>query len=126
MQNLMTAGAALAIDPAARFTNFSEALGYSLSTAFFGIAVVFGVLALIWGILEIFRVVFYTIPNRKKASPAPKTEAPVPVKTEVPATSAATIPNDEELVAAITAAISAFRNAEGVTGGFRVVSFKKR
>ena len=55
-----------------------------------------------------------------KAEPVKEAAAPAPV---VQAAS-----NDGEVVAAIIAAIEAYRSANGATapGGFRVVSFKKR
>ena len=43
-----------------------EALGYGLPLSLFGFAVVFFVLALLWGILTLFKLFFYTIPNNKK------------------------------------------------------------
>ena len=118
------------------FTSIGEATSFALTSSLFGIAIVFGVLALLWGVLELFRIVFYKDPAqdknnekaRKAAQKVAEKAAPVkeaaPVATPVAATPAAT--SDDELVAAITAAIEAYRSANGVTGGFRVVSFKRR
>jgi sodium pump decarboxylase gamma subunit len=103
-----------------------EKLENILTTAVGGFILVFVVLALIWGLLELFSVVFV-----KKKTDKPKTE-PIPVaqpEIVLPAEDAADEPADEtELVAVITAAITAYRSAEGATTstGFRVVSFRKK
>ena len=120
-----------------KFENVADALEYGLPMSLFGFAIVFGVLVLIWGILALFKVFFYTIPNAKKNPQQPKVkkEAPKPeVKAEpvkvvaAPASVVQAVSNDGEVVAAIIAAIEAYRSANGATapGGFRVVSFKKR
>lgn len=124
--NISTIGAAaLEINPTEKFTSFGEALSYSLGSALFGIAVVFGILALLWGILEVFRIVFYTIPNSKANKAKQQTPKEEPVVQTPPVQTQAEMSNDE-LIAVITAAVSAYRSAQGVTSGFKVVSFKKR
>lgn len=91
----------------------------------------FFVLALLWGILTLFKLFFYTIPNNKKksGSSAPVNNSSVQ-KIEMNGGAAAAVlePSlaDNEIIAAITAAIEAFRSQSGSVGGFRVVSFKKR
>ena len=114
------------------FDNVGDALAYGLPLSLFGFAVVFGVLILIWGILALFKVFFYTIPNAKMNS-APKVKAESKPEAKVaPAVQTApvsvNVSGDGEIVAAIIAAIESYRAANGVTspGGFRVVSFKKR
>lgn len=98
-----------------------------IPTAVLGIATVFVVLATIWGCLEVFKYVFYTIPERnKKASDSAVAEEKAPVTETVEETS-----DDGEIVAAIVAAITAMRadeaSAQGTKStGFRVVSFRKR
>ena len=117
-----------------KFDNVADALEYGLPMSLFGFAIVFGVLILIWGILALFKVFFYTIPNAKKnpaskVKPEPKKEVKAEVKAEAPvAPVVQTSSNDGEIVAAIIAAIEAYRSANGAAapGGFRVVSFKKR
>lgn len=117
-----------------KFDNVAEALEYGLPMSLFGFAIVFGVLILIWCILALFKVFFYTIPNAKKNSapkvkPEPKKEVKAEVKAEAPVAPAVQASsNDGEIVAAIMAAIEAYRSANGAAapGGFRVVSFKKR
>ena len=49
---------ALELDLTKPFANVGDALSYGLRFSLFGLAVVFGVLALLWGILEVFRIVF--------------------------------------------------------------------
>ena len=117
-----------------KFDNVADALEYGLPMSLFGFGIVFGVLVLIWGILALFKVFFYTIPNAKKnpapkVKPEPKKEVKAEVKAEAPVAPAVQASsNDGEIVAAIIAAIEAYRSANGATapGGFRVVSFKKR
>lgn len=83
------------------------------------------------GILTLFKLFFYTIPNNKKksGSSAPVNNSSVQ-KIEMNGGAAAAVlePSlaDSEIIAAITAAIEAFRSQSGSVGGFRVVSFKKR
>lgn len=101
--------------------------GHGIQTAILGILTVFAVLSLLWGCLEIFKYVFYTLPERRKneASDAPKAE-PAPVPVPAPETTVYAS-DDGELVAAIMAAISAYRAEEGAPAtGFRVVSFRKK
>ncbi|MBE6609978.1 MAG: hypothetical protein E7634_04870 [Ruminococcaceae bacterium] len=95
-------------------------------TAVLGMVMIFAVLGLLWACLEVFKHVFYTIPERNKNGGAVKDEKPAPA----PAPAAAPAPKtsaDEEIVAAIIAAITAARAEEGIPAStaFRVVSFRK-
>lgn len=98
-----------------------------IPTAVLGIATVFVVLALVWGCLEVFKYVFYTLPeSKKKAASNVEAVTPAEVVETVEESS-----DDGEIVAAIIAAITAFRAEESgeggkKSGGFRVVSFRKR
>ena len=97
-----------------------------IPTAILGIATVFVVLALIWGCLEIFKYVFYTIPEKRK-----KASAVAEVETEAAEVVEETGNDEGEIVAAIIAAITAMRSDEAAesgvrASGFRVVSFRKR
>ncbi len=108
-----------------------ERLGYALRMLIVGLGMVFVVLALLWGVLELSRVVFYDMPRHRreeeieaahsKAAPAPVAPTPAPV----PAAPAQN--NNDVLIAVITAAISAAMAEEGTVpaGGFRVVSFRR-
>lgn len=118
--------AALEIDVTKPFASLGDALAYGLQFSLFGLVVVFGVLALLWGILEVFRLIFAGT-NKEKKSAAKVEKVPAEEETAVAIAAAiAASEDDDELVAAITAAIHAYRQASGEVGGFRVVSFKKR
>ena len=115
-----------AVTKTTEFESLSEAFAYGLPTSLFGIAVVFGVLALIWGILSVMKIFLYNIPmarkNKAKEDATEKKSQPELVNlAPVTATS-----GDNAIVAAIIAAICAFRGMTGENGSFRVVSFKKR
>ena len=96
---------------------FAERAAYCLERTLIGLIIVFGVLAIIWGVLAISK--FFFTRGEKKPK---KEEAPA-----VPAEAVSAVPetDDGEIVAAIIAAISVQRADEGKTGGFRVVSFKR-
>lgn len=108
----------------------NEALGYGLPMSLFGFAVLFAVLAILWGILTLFKLFFYTIPQNKKngGNSSSTPNANIQKMTLSDGGAAVLEPTfaDGELIAAITAAIEAFRSQTGSVGGFRVVSFKKR
>ncbi|MBO5204307.1 MAG: OadG family protein [Clostridia bacterium] len=103
-----------------------ETIELMWQTPLLGIGMVFAVLAILWGVLAIFKFVF--------AGKTPKEPKPVNVKP-VEQTSVQTVApapvaqsNDAELVAIITAAVAAYMAEEGTdaySGGFRVVSFKR-
>ncbi len=103
----------------------SDRISYALQKTLIGVIIVFGVLAIIWLVLSLFKFIFYKDPNKKtevrKAAPAP---APVPAPTPTPAPVAKT-QDDGAIIAAIVAAISAMRQEQGIADGFRVVSFKR-
>lgn len=100
-----------------------------------GMGTVFMVLVILWGCLALFKV--FSTPEKKsapkaEAKPAPAAEkpaapAPAPV-VEEPAPAAAPAPTDDAaVIAAICAAIEAYRAAEGLSGlPYRVVSFKRK
>ena len=99
-----------------------------IQTAILGILAVFAVLSILWGCLEIFKYVFYTLPERKKSM-----ENKNPIEAAIMADEKASeaevaCADDGEIVAAIIAAITAARTEEGASApaGFRVVSFRKR
>lgn len=110
---------------------WGDRLNYMGIGVLLGVAVVFAVLILLWIILEIFG----KIAGGKSAS-APKTVSapavePVPASAPAPVTApvAAAPMSDDAIVAAITAALAVYLEAEGAkapsVNGFRVVSFKK-
>lgn len=105
----------------------SDRIADGVQMLLFGMAVIFSILCLIWAILEIFKIVFYDIPNRKKASvskkaePADKSE---PI-AEAQVSETANDADDEELAAVISAAVMMMTEAEGSQTKFRVVSFRR-
>ena len=101
-----------------------ERTTYALSHTAVGMLIVFGVLGVIWAILAVFKIVFGGKTEKKESAPAPAKKA-APAPAAAPAPVAATASSDEEIVAAITAAITLMREAEGSTGTFRVVSFRR-
>lgn len=91
-----------------------------------GMVVIFAVLSLLWIILEIFGKIASGGKSAAKAAPAP---APAPTPAPVLAPVAPVQTDDAAIVAAITAALAVYMEAEGAknssVNGFRVVSFKK-
>lgn len=110
--------------------NFGERTAYAGRMLLIGMGTIFLSLAILWGVMEIFRrlVVGGSQPEEKKpAAPAP---APVARTESVAVTSPAPVAasaSNDALIAAITAAVAAALADEngGVVPGFRVVSFKK-
>ena len=110
---------------------WGDRLNYMGIGVLLGVAVVFSVLILLWLILEIFGKIV-----GGKSAPAPKA-APAPVAAPAHAAAPAPVPapvaaapmSDDAIVAAITAALAVYLEAEGPkapsVNGFRVVSFKK-
>ena len=102
-----------------------ERLALAGQMTLLGMGMVFAVLALLWGVLVIFKMIFAKPAKKVKPAPAaPKTE-PVVVPEPVVAPAAS---NDAELIAVLTAAIAAYEASLGnevAPGGFRVVSFRR-
>lgn len=106
--------------------SMSERLALSLQMIVLGLATVFAVLIIIWGVLVLLRVFMYDMKKDKsseqsaKQAPAEKqapAPAPAPAAPAVPAT------DDKQLIAVLAAAIAA---SEGKpASAFRVVSFRR-
>ena len=105
--------------------SFSERLSTSGVVALQGMLTIFLVLSLLWAAIEIMhRIIHREKPAKKAESEKPAQNAPVAEETTAPAVTASS--NDEgAIVAAIIAAITAAREEQGETSGFRVVSFKR-
>ena len=100
-----------------------ERLALAGEMTLIGMAMVFAVLAILWGVLAIFKMIFAKPEPKKKAEPAP---APAPVAEPEPVVAVAD--SDDELVAVITAAVAAYiadQEPGAYAGGFRVVSFRR-
>jgi len=101
--------------------SFSDRASEAIQVSLLGMGTVFAVLAILWGVLEIFRFFFYDLPNKTKKAEK-KAEAPkAPVAASVPVVQ--TQSSDEEIVAAISAAIAVVLDRPA--SSFRVVSFRK-
>ena len=113
-------------DDVASSLGIGEKLRTILSTALGGYLLVFIVLGLIWGILELFGV--FIQKSQKQKTLIPSSPAPAVSQPSAPPIPTPSLPeeasDDTETVAAIAAAIAAYtgRPAES----FRVVSFRKR
>ncbi len=103
-----------------------------------GMAMVFAVLAILWAVLVLFKVIFAgKSPKSEKPqkAPAPKAEvtpkkaqAAQPDSAQLMAVLTAAVAahqNNDEIIAVLTAAVSAYRAESGESGAFRVVSFKR-
>ena len=110
--------------------NIAERLGEGAVVLVQGLLTVFGVLAILWGVLALFKVFFYNIPEKrknKKENNVAAAEAPVTeTSSALHAVSASDNADEGVIVAAITAALSEYFAESGeYSGGFRVVSFRK-
>lgn len=85
-----------------------------------GMATIFAVLALLWGVVQLLHLLMH-LSERKAKDPKPQ---PLPQTVE-PIVSEEPTVDDGAIVAAITAAILTARTEEGITTGFRVVSFRR-
>ena len=124
MTNIIFTIGALSVRADGTYAPFSpEAWKYAGEMTLIGMGMIFAVLAILWAVLAIFKLIFAK-DSAPKSVPAPKQEtkpAPAPAPVSVTAS------DDRELVAVITAAIAAYRAEEGSAniGGFRVVSFRR-
>ena len=114
---------ALALDP--------ETVTIMWQTPLLGMAMVFAVLSILWGVLALMKFIM--------VGKSPKPKKPEPVAASAPAAAVEETAeesevfvqetDDGELVAVIAAAIAAYRAGEGISeeyaGGFRVVSFRR-
>lgn len=92
-----------------------ERMAIGLEVLVIGLLTVFSVLIVLWGVLELFRVVFYRGDKSKEKAPAPETET-------VPETASAQ--DDAAIVAAITAAVAAYTGKS--ESSLRVVRFTRK
>ena len=107
----------LAIDVTKPLESAADKFSYGGQMLLIGMSVVFAVLILLWGALELFHLVVSTIEKKR-------TKAPVPKPAAVPAVETAASDDESELVAVMAAAIAA-ASEENPEGSFRVVSFRR-
>ena len=116
---------ALSANADTKYKAFSgEAWAEAGKVTLLGLGMIFAVLALLWLVLSVFKLLF--VKNNAK-KPAQNIEK-APAAEAEPAPAAAT--DDDALIAVITAAITAYRSSEegmdsAEANGFRVVSFKR-
>ena len=90
---------------------------------FIGMLMIFTVLAILWGVLAIFKFIF-----AKPAKPVKKVEEAKEQDIVEDLPEVVEENNDEQLVAVITAAVAAYIESEepsAFENGFRVVSFRR-
>ena len=100
-----------------------DKLMYGLQVALVGMGTVFFVLLLLMCVVYIFRLVFYTIPNRKAAE-----NTDVPVEGPAPAAVVTAADDEEETAAVIAAAIASFYetgNGAQARQKYKIRSFKR-
>ena len=98
------------------FSEFTDTLGEGAFHLLEGMAIVFAALAILWGAIELFRIVYTKLIKKEK-----KTDAPAPVTEPVPQEAFA---DESETVAAISAALAVYLDKP--QSSFRVVSFKRK
>lgn len=107
---------------------FGERIADGLQVFVIGVLAVFSVLACLWGVLGLFKIFFYDIPEKRKAALTQKIHtdaAPAPAVEAAPAEAVAA-EDDTQLIAVITAAIAAYNADCGKKAlPFRVVSYKR-
>ncbi len=96
-----------------------EKLSFGGMVTLFGLFMIFLVLGTIYLVICLMKLVFYKgEKNEEKTEPAKAVTAPIPSSAPAPLQA-----DDAQLVAAITAAICAYR---GGNSSFKVVSFNKK
>ena len=103
----------------------SERLLEGAKVFLIGMVTVFAVLAFLWLVMALFRVLFYKKSTDEDAANVIKVED-VPAPEDIPlAAPASAGSNDTQLIAVITAAIAAYNASTGNTLPFRVVSYRR-
>ena len=93
-----------------------------------GMGMVFAVLAILWGVLLLFKLIFARPEPKKKVDSTPAAVAPAAVTPVAEPIVVAQEADDGELIAVITAAVAAYiasEEPEAYQGGFKVVSFRR-
>lgn len=101
-----------------------ERWAYAGKMTLLGMLMIFSVLGVLWGVLSLFKLIFAGKTPRKEKKEAPIAQEKT-VATVSPAAPVAAPQDDLALIAVLTAAVSAYREAEGENGDFRVVSFRR-
>ena len=114
----------------ALFTTDAETLTMMWQTVVLGMGMVFSVLAILWAILSIFKLIFAgkSPKEPKPVKQKPVKEKPAEAKAESVTAPTPAVQDDGALIAVITAAVAAYMAETGEevsVGGFRVVSFTR-
>ena len=110
----------------------AQRIEWAIKVTLQGMLMVFAVLALLWGVVAVFKVFLHDIPEKKAAKKAALAKAVQEVAAPEAEAVVEAVPaeDDGEIVAAITAAIAAMLQTEEYAGqfesGFRVVSFSRK
>lgn len=102
--------------------SWADRLSAAGQTVVLGMAAVFAVLAILWLVLAIMGK-FFTKSTDTKPTKSEQAVEPAALEPEAPAISEISAQSDEEIVAAITAAISVMLDKP--QSAFRVVSFRQ-
>ena len=133
MNGVMITARALNVSADTVYKAFSpEAWMKAIEVTVVGMGMIFAVLALLWGVLGLFKV-FFAKDSGKKVKEKADLKKAVEVAVEETLVEnvqedASAAQDDGELIAVITAAIEAYRASEGGAenaGGFKVVSFRR-
>lgn len=111
-----------------RSVPMSERMITGLQTMLLGLGTVFSVLIIIMGVLMLFKLFFYIIPQKRA-----KTQNVNETEADETAADDSVTGDDGAIVAAITAAVAVCLSNENASGGgnenppaFRVVNFRRR
>lgn len=110
----------------------AERIKYAVLVSVQGMAMIFLVLSILWGVVALMKVFLHDIPAKKAAKKAALAKAVevAAAPVEQPVAAAAPEEDEGEIVAAITAAIAVMLQSEEYKGqfesGFRVVSFTRK
>ena len=126
MNTILTLASAVSTSSAEQVgESVQEIALYGLKMTAIGMGIVFAVLILLWTILAIMHKIFEAAGTQesKAATSAVQNTAPQ-VQSAHPVSTPAS--DNGAIIAAITAAITTYRQQNGQDGNFRVVSFKRR
>lgn len=110
----------------------AERIKYAVLVSVQGMAMIFFVLSILWGVVALMKVILHDIPAKKAAKQAALAKAVEVAAAPLEQPIAISEPEEDEgeIVAAITAAIAVMLQSEEYKGqfesGFRVVSFTRK
>lgn len=106
-----------------------DRLSYGAQVFVVGMLTVFLALAILWGVMILFKIFMYDLPqkkaHKKTAAELDATSSATEVASDIADTDDSTDYDDAQLIAVITAAIEAYSDASGNALPFRVVSYKR-